>query len=261
MHRGRLFWGVIIITAGVLLLLDRLGLLPVGFGAIFWPLVLIALGVSFLFGPVFGRRSMRTQQLSVPLENSTSAEIKLNHGAGRLQLRATDMPGVILEGSFRGETNQSVNRSGTTAHVKLSSEVVIVPFMGHYDRSWDIGVARSLPIKLHLQGGASDNHLDLTDLQVTDLDIETGASSTQVRLPAAAGFTRVEVESGAASVNLSVPAGVAARIHTSGGLSSISVDTQRFPRTNDYYQSPDYEMAANRIEMHLEMGVGSIEVR
>jgi hypothetical protein len=260
MHRGRIFWGVIIITAGILLLLDRLGLLPASFNAIFWPLMLIVLGVSFLLGPVFGRGSFKTEQLSVPLDNSTVAEILLNHGAGRLQLHASDMPGVLLEGSFRGETRHEVRRSGNTAFVKLSSEVIITPFMGHYDRSWDIGIARSLPIQLHLQGGASENDLDLTDLTVTQLHIETGASSTRVRMPAAAGFTRVKVESGAASVNISIPESAAARIHTSGGLSSVSVNTQRFPRVDGYYQSPNYETASNRIEMHLEMGVGSIEV-
>jgi hypothetical protein len=260
MHRGRIFWGIIIITAGILLLLDRLGLLPAGFNAIFWPLVLIVLGVSFLLGPVFGR-SQRTEQLSVPLENSSSAEIILNHGAGRLHLRSTDMPGVLLEGNFRGETTHDVRHSGNNTVVTLRSEVVVTPFMGPYDRSWDIGVARNLPVKLHLQGGASDNELDLTELTVTELHIETGASSTRVRMPAAAGFTRAEVESGAASVNIFIPEGVAARIRTSGGLSSISVDTQRFPRTDGYYQSPNYESAENRIDMNLEMGVGSIEVR
>jgi hypothetical protein len=260
MHRGRIFWGIIIITAGILLLLDRLGLLPAGFNAIFWPLVLIALGISFLLGPVFGR-SQRTEQLSVPLESSSSAEIILNHGAGRLHLRSTGMPGVLLEGNFRGETTHDVRHNGSNTVVTLRSEVVITPFMGPYDRSWDIGVARNLPLKLRLQGGASDNELDLTELTVTDLHIETGASSTRVRMPAAAGFTRAKVESGAASVNIFIPEGVAARIRTSGGLSSISVDTQRFPQTNGYYQSPNYETAENRIEMNLEMGVGSIEVR
>jgi hypothetical protein len=260
MHRGRLFWGIIIITAGVLLLLDRLGLLPANFNAIFWPLVLIALGFFFLLGPVFGRRSRRVEQLSVPLENTASMELKLNHGAGRLLLHATDIPGVLLEGSFRGEMTHEVRRSGDRTYVKLNSEVFIGPFFGPSDRTWDIGVARSLPIKLHLQGGASDNNLDLTDLVVSEVHIETGASSTVVRMPAAAGFTRAEVESGAASVVIHVPEGVAARIRTSSGLSSINVDTRRFPRTNSYYQSPDYETAENRIEMNLEMGVGSIEV-
>ncbi|HSV84963.1 MAG TPA: DUF5668 domain-containing protein [Levilinea sp.] len=262
MHKGRIFWGVIIITAGVLLLLDRLGLLAAGFNAIFWPLVLIVLGMLILFRPVFGRRGMKSEQFSIPLENTTSAEIKLNHGAGRLSLKATGMPGVLLEGSFRGEMSHEVRRNGDNAFVKLSSEVVILPpFTGLHERSWDIAVARSLPIKLHLQSGASENILDLTDLKINELDIETGASSTQVRLPAAAGFTRVEVESGAASVIIQVPEGVAARIYTTGGLSSITVNTQRFPRRDGHYQSPDYESAANRVEMHLEMGVGSIEVR
>ena len=59
--------------------------------------------------------------------------------------------------------------------------------------------------------------LDLRDLKVTDLKLETGASATEVTLPASAGFTRVKVQAGAARVDMRVPGGVAARIKTSAG--------------------------------------------
>jgi predicted membrane protein len=82
-----------------------------------------------------------------------------------------------------------------------------------------------------------------------------------VNLPIQAGYTRVEVESGAASVTLRVPEDVAARIKASGGLSEISVDQNRFPRTGNGYQSADYDTAANKVDILIETGVGSVKVK
>jgi hypothetical protein len=100
----------------------------------------------------------------------------------------------------------------------------------------------------------------LSDLQVKELTLKSGASSTNLTLPASAGMTHARVSSGAASVNISVPQGVAARIRWHGGLSTVSVNQARFQRSGDSYQSPDYDTAANNVDLDVEMGVGSVTV-
>ena len=86
--------------------------------------------------------------------------------------------------------------------------------------------------------------------------------STDLRLPERAGFTRAEVHAGAASIKIYVPQGVAARINVKSGLSGINIDSMRFPPAgNGFYQSADYASAANRAEIYIETGVGSIDVR
>jgi hypothetical protein len=80
-------------------------------------------------------------------------------------------------------------------------------------------------------------------------------------LPENAGSTRVKIESGAASLEIQVPSGVAARIRSSGGLSSFSVDKDRFPRVGDIYQSPDFDVAQNKVELNVQMGVGSVSIK
>jgi hypothetical protein len=57
-----------------------------------------------------------------------------------------------------------------------------------------------------------------------------------------------------------VPAGVAARIRSDSGLVDFRVDQERFPRTGDYYQSPDYDEAEHKVDLHVEMGVGSVKI-
>ena len=73
-------------------------------------------------------------------------------------------------------------------------------------------------------------------------------------------MTSVRVEAGAAAVTLEVPASVAARIRTRMAVGSIQVDQARFPRSAAGYESPDYGTAANRIDMELTGGVGSMRV-
>jgi predicted membrane protein len=125
---------------------------------------------------------------------------------------------------------------------------------------WDIALNPSVPLFLRLETGASESRLSLTDLQVRELSIKTGASATTVDLPRAAGLTRVHVESGAASVKLRVPQGVAASIQVKSALAGIHVDRTRFPVSAAGYASSDYAGAANKVEIFVETGVGSVDI-
>lgn len=127
-------------------------------------------------------------------------------------------------------------------------------------RRWHLQLAPDLPFDLALKAGASDCRLDLRDLQIKRLRLDAGASSLHVTLPASAGMTEVRCSSGAASLVIRVPGGVAARIRTKGGLSSTSVDRRRFPRQGTTYQSPDYDTATNRVDIQLQIGVGSVDI-
>jgi hypothetical protein len=126
---------------------------------------------------------------------------------------------------------------------------------------WSFGINNTVALSLSLNTGAADAELDLRDLHVNEVRLQTGASSTVMMLPANAGQTNVSVEAGAASVRLVIPDGVAARIRNRSGLSSLSVDRNRFQRKGDVYQSEDYDAATNRVDVNIQTGVGSVEVR
>jgi hypothetical protein len=125
---------------------------------------------------------------------------------------------------------------------------------------WDIRLNRDIPLSLKIDSGASASILDLSDLKVIDLDIDTGASSTELTLPANAGNTHVDIDTGASSLKVSIPSGVAASIRIKSGIASVKINP-RFPLLDGgLYQSTDYSTAANRVNMTIDAGVGSIEV-
>jgi hypothetical protein len=266
--RSHYFWPITLILLGVLLLLDNLGILPGGAWGWIWPIVLIWLGLSLLLGRR-GRARFELVEDSLPLDGATSARMKLRHGAGRLVVRAGAAPALLFAGTFGGGVDKHVDRSGDLLDVVLQAAAQDwTRWMGPWNwggqpggLNWTLGLNPTIPLELTLETGASESALDLSALRVTDLAIKTGASSTEVTLPAQAGQMRAKIESGAASVRVSVPSGVAARIRGHMGVGELDVDQGRFPRRSDGYESDDFETAANRVELEIQGGVGQVSVR
>jgi predicted membrane protein len=74
------------------------------------------------------------------------------------------------------------------------------------------------------------------------------------------GSNTVEATSGAGNVIVRVPSGIAARVHARSGLGKVIVDP-RFSKTDkDTYQSPDYDDAADKIEITVNSGAGNVSV-
>jgi hypothetical protein len=264
MRRGGLFWGVVLLLIGLLLLLSNLDIVSVNLWSAVWAVVLIAVGVGILWGIVVGPSTVEGEEVAIPLEGAGSARVRVKHAAGRLRVSGDAAPDALLEGTFSGGLDVRTQRRGDELDVEMALPrvpYVLAPWnWGREGLGWTFGLNREIPLSLTLETGASDARLDLSELRISELRLETGASSTAVTLPTHAGHTRVRVEAGAASVSLRVPPEVAARMRFKGALASIDVDRDRFPRTGGVYQSPDYDAAENKVDIEVEAGVGSLRV-
>jgi hypothetical protein len=261
MHRrGSLFWGSVLIVLAALLLLKQMGVIAGDIFGYFWPLLIIAFGVWLIAGFFARRQPVEGEQVSIPLEGATSAFVKLDHGAGRLTLRSGAGSAEIVNGTFGNGLSYKSHVEGGRLDVKLRTSQQVWAWWPGESLDWDIRLNRDIPLSLKIDSGASASILDLGDLKVTDLDINTGASSTVLTLPANAGNTHVDIDTGASSLKVSIPSGVAASIRIKSGIASVNVNP-RFPRIDGgLYQSPDFSTAANRVDVTIDAGVGSIEV-
>jgi hypothetical protein len=261
--RGSLFWGLVLILLAGLLLLQQMGLLAGDIFGYFIPLAIILFGVWLLAGALTRRHGqVEGQTISIPLENARSARIKLDHGAGRLNVHSGATGSEILNGTFGTEVEYKSRLAGDQLDLKLRNSPQFWMWFPGQSLDWDVRLNNDVPLTIKVDSGASASILDLSDLKVVDLDIDTGASSTEVTLPANAGNTHVDVDTGASSLKMHIPQGVAARIRVKTGVSSVNVDTQRFPAIDGgLYQSADYATAANRADVTIDAGVGSIEVK
>ena len=252
-------WPIAWIAVGVVLLLSTTGQLGTGPGELIaqgWPWLLVALGVWFLIGSIAPGGSGSTERLSLPLHGAGDASIRIRFGAGTLATHPA-ASGMLLDGTFEGGV---IHREAGPGRVELAQDTSYgLPWLDRRS-AWDLGLTTEVPLDLRIEGGAAKATLDLADIRLRRLDIQTGASETRVVLPRNAGATDVRAEHGAASLVFEVPAGVAARIRTRMALGSSHIDESRFPRTGDVYQSTDYATAANRVDLDIQGGVGSLRV-
>ncbi|MCL5074630.1 MAG: toast rack family protein [Chloroflexi bacterium] len=291
---------LILIVLGLLLLLQNLGLLPWGLWSTLWrlwPLLLILLGMELVFGRsnpwtmavialvvvalAIGGAFLYTsyyyvgwvgsqggvQHLSQDLNGLQRARVEIRFGAGDLTIASlSNESPLLMEGDFQGRgpgrrVDREFQSSAGEGTLRLSSRRdVWLPFEDGA-ANWDVKLTPRLPLDLRLQVGACRMNLDLKQLNVQKMRLNVGASSGEIRLPEQAGQTMANIKAGAADLTVEIPKGVAARIKSKEGLSSIDVDEGRFPRSGAYYISPGYDQAQNRLDLEIDSGVAHITIR
>ncbi len=129
------------------------------------------------------------------------------------------------------------------------------------ERGWDIRLARQLPFTLDVRLAVTDSRLDLRELVITELQMDVDLGNYIVETPSAAGTTQVQIKANLANLEITIPDGVAAKIKTNTSLTALEVDERRFPRKGDFYLSPDYENAGNRVALELDCSLGRVLVK
>lgn len=283
--------GLILVFVGVVFLLQTLGVVPWEVWGVlwrFWPVTLILVGINILWGrrspwlmlavggavllgvigaAVWIQESPPlpgvTTAYSQPLQGVERAEVEIDFGAGELVI--TSLPTTssnLVEGEGRPEVTQDFHLRDGTGVLRLSvpGRRVDWPFREGGFRL-EAALNPNIPLELTLKAGASNAQVDLTDLKITRLRIDMGASRLNLLLPSGAGATEAVVKAGAADVTITIPQGVAARITESTGLGFFHVDTSRFPKKGEAYESPGFASAANRVDLRVESGVARVDIR
>jgi hypothetical protein len=266
MRYGAIFWGTLIILIGAALLAGSL--LGINVWPFLWPSVIIFAGVWILVWSQIRPKAVAEETAAIPLQGAARADLRIRHGAGRLMLQGGAGPNVFASGTFTGGLQHTEYRQGDLLDVEMRVPGDLwMNFGGPWIFGpwtpivWDVRLNEGIPMTVDLETGAGESRVDLSALKVQDIRLKTGASSTEMTLPAKAGKTRIKVTSGAASVVLRIPDGVAARIAVESGLAGIQIDQNRFPRSGNIYQSADYGRAENSADIQIETGVGAVEIR
>ena len=261
MRRGEIFWGALLVILGGLFWLKTAGYLTGDVWGWFWPLFIIAAGVWILVGRgTYPRRGWADESFSVPLQGAKEASLRIDHGAGRINIGAGASSGDFLTGVKGVGMNQSVELRGGHLDVKIEAGPSFIPFIGPEGGVWRYQLDASVPTSINIHSGASRLDLDFTDLQVTRFSFEGGASNLNLTLPARVQNTLVDIQAGAASIELRVPEGVSLRLR-SKSAGSLNVDESRFPRRDpDMYQSADYDSAQHRADVSVQGGATSLRV-
>ncbi len=260
-----LFWPIVLIAIGVIWLLVNLGVISgLNIAVLFrlWPLILIAVGLDLLFGresrltsailgvgtvaviivlmligPSIGlapNLDITVDEYSVPREDATSARIDLHTSVGEVNIFALADSGNLFEAEVAhvGELN-FVSEGTTEKHISLSQREENfsfgLDFLGRAfnpenELYWRVGLSNALPIRLAVDNGLSNATLDLSDIQLTGLEMNGGVGSVELRLPAMEDSYEVSVNGGVGNTTILVPENAAVALDIDGGVGEVRID-------------------------------------
>lgn len=275
----------ILIGAGAILLLNTTGLVDWDIWAVMWrlwPVILIAVGLDILIGRrsvaasalvaatmlvvmiggawalASGMTPEATETIAQPRNGISRADVTISPAAADLRIAAGSDGGMLVTGTVdraRGQRLvQDYQGSGGVGSYTLKTDEA----SGNGDLNWDLQLARDLPISLYVKSGVGRATIDLTGMQLTGLDVDTGAGQTIVTLPTQGRFS-ANIDAGIGEVIVRVPVGMAVRVHISTGLGNAHVPSG-YIQQGDWYVSPNYDTATDRIELDISGGIGRIAV-
>lgn len=161
--------------------------------------------------------------------DETRLDVYVRYGAGRLHIRPltggelyrvalrydSDLFDPITE--YRnGRLEVGVEGTGKSIRVK-----------NHDQGELTLSLSESVPLDLDLDFGAVEAEIELGGLRITRLDIETGASDTEIRFarPNPIACERLEISMGAAALKAHGLGNVdCARVRVEGGVGDITLD-------------------------------------
>ncbi len=284
---------VLLIVVGVLILLANFGWFDwfaVARLVNLWPVLLVAIGADMLTrgrhraivwgaavvvgallyaydsggpGGVFVGAPPEAHAISHALGGATAAEVTIDTSVGTLRLSSLASGTDLVRGTIdtgRGEVLvDDLSHRGDTAVLHLSSRQGRgVTLRGGDRRQWDLQLTQAVPIDLNVQTGVGQARLDLRDVHVSSLRMEAGVGQVTATLPASGDY-RADFKAGVGATHITIPAGMAARVSVQSGLGAVHVNGT-FDRNGDVYETPGYANASNRVDLHVEGGLGQITV-
>ena len=287
-------WGVFLLFAGIVLLLQTLNVLPWDLWKTlwrFWPVLIIIVGlgillrrynpwlVSLLILTIFGAclgiaiwqnglissGGIVTAKHTEPLGNINYAQIKVNFTAGSItigSLPSTSPNLAEIDSEVQnGQKTIEVSFQHQDSEGELNLNSTNQQFWEEGGINWEASFTRKIPLAINIKSSASNMNLNLSKLKLTDIRLEIDTGNCIMAMPSTAGTTNAYIKSDVANLEVTIPDEVAARIKVDTDLSASDIDENRFPKEGDYYISQNFDSAENRIELEIDSAVGRVQVR
>ena len=257
-------------------------------------MVLLLGSLSGCIGDI-SRNAILTHTFSEPLGSTTTAKADISTHTGNLTVdKLVDSEDVLASGTLQyvkkfGSPTRSLSTINDRATFKLRPSDKSQPWYHFpwkiFDAAieWQVHFNPAVPWDLGLYSGGGHIKMDLAGMSITNVSAETSGGNVFISLPdnaanlsvvakSGGGNVTVEVgsglsgnntlnaQSGGGKVIVHLPEGIAARIIATSGAGKVVVDSRFIKLDEKTFQSPEFEEAADKVEITLTSGAGSVMV-
>jgi len=255
-NRGLLFWGLALVTAGVVALAAAQGWIDIPIMADlwnFWPVVLIVVGLAIVLsrtpfavigviaaalvvgfaggaviaaGPGFGTCGdvQGSQDTSNGEFTASAATVRLDMNCGDLTVGLAD--GSAWQAVTTTEGDQQVSLTATAESLDMRSNTGGFPF-SHDRQEWSVTLGRDVEYDASLTLNAAESRIDLSGGRFGGLEAHPNAGSLQLSL---GGSTvdelDVQLNAGSLSIDTDAETQLAGRIGVNAGSVDLCTDAQ-----------------------------------
>ena len=278
-QRGvHLFWPIILIGVGSILLLSNLGVIAGNPWTIvfqLWPVLLIALGLEILFGGSTGWRAvvsallglglvagilwvliaqpaipglsfsnnLQKTTIAYPISGVESANANLSFGAGSNHLFAIGDSNNLIEGTLQTYVPPifKVTQSGDRANIQLEQGTTMAVYFPPFspEEKWEVGLNSAVTYHINLNIGVGQSKMDMSKLRLSGGEIDGGVGGTEMWLPNTGKF-RLNVNGGVGELRIYVPHNMAVRAEVNGGLGAFHGMPRLQQIGDDVYQTEGF---------------------
>jgi hypothetical protein len=200
--------------------------------------------------------------------NITAANVEIVLGAGELVIREGESP--LMSGIFTSRTG-----TATSSDQKWQPEIHYTPsgsqgiLTVHQPKpsggdtnilhnSWDITLGREIPMDLMVVLGAGESVLEVGALNLSSLEVETGAGRTVVDLVRTKRDLDVTINGGVGEIILRIPRDIGVKIDAKEGTGKLNAAGLV---RNDYtYTNALFEQSESTIRIAIDQAIGEITV-
>ncbi len=288
---GSLFWGLLLVLIGGLVLVENLGWLSVHWGSTLslWPILIIVAGLSILavrgviwrvvilalillgllfvgsvaVGYINFSSQIRSTSTVAGVDNQEVKSIALHvkAGAGEISVSSNDQVEIIKANldSNIAELVQDVSHNGSVENINLTMSTLRQGWFGGVRNNLDVMIGRKLPISFFMDFGAAKANVDLVGVEATTVSLKSGASSTTLTVGDKANNVDINIESGASSTVVRIPKDSGVKLILDGGLIGKELaDLKEI--SSDVYQSSNYSDSKNIVNINVKLGAASFKI-
>lgn len=289
--RKYIFWGLLLMIVGALWLLKLTSFVNFSWRDAFylWPLILVwvgigvlpirdgfkvlldiitmAIGVLILINPCETKhycnhdekQSKVIKTITYSDDNYQNAKLTFNAGATEIRFFPNKENLIDILGERSENVDISITEECHSREVDVT--LAVLPHKSNVINGPYKIMLNPAPIwEMDINLGASNNHIDLSDFKVKELELSSGASDIFLKIGELHPDVNIELGVGASSVKIEVPASMECTIENSSALSSNHFQGFTKKEKGIYYSTSSDSISKGKIHIAITSGVSNISV-